>query len=117
MGFTLYPKRKMRKLLNSGEYGEAIAMGKDLEAKYADDHDFMFILGSAYFIVEDHEKALPYFERALELDGDDLETLALKTNTHLALGQKDAAISCINRVLELDPKNDEAITLLEQLEP
>ena len=105
----------MKKLLKDGEYDEAISFGKSLESEYSEDHDFMFIMGSAYFIVEDAEKALPYFEKAFELDNKDVETLTLKTNVHLALQQKDKAIDCCERILELDPKNDEAVDLLEQL--
>ncbi len=114
-GFTLYPKRKMKKLLKDGEYDEAIRFGKSLEEKFADDHDFMFIMGSAFFIADDAEKALPYFERAFELDRKDVETLTLKTNVHLALQQKDAAIDCVNKILEIQPQNDEALVLLEKL--
>ena len=114
-GFALYPKRKMRKLLREGEYTDAIKFGKTIEPKFVDDHDFMFIMGSAYFIVEDAKNAVKYFERALELDNNDTETLMLKTNAHLALGQKDGAISSIDRILELEPKNDEALNLLEKL--
>ena len=42
--------------------------------------------------------------------------LTLKTNVHLALQQKDEAISCCTRILKLNPKNSEAESLLEQLE-
>ena len=111
-----YPKRRLKKLLRDGEYDEAIAFGKSIEPKHSDDHDFMFIMASAYFIVEDPKKALPYFERAVQLDDSDTETLTLKTNVHLALEQKDQAIRCCRRILELEPKNLEAHTLLEKLE-
>ena len=114
-GLFRYPKRKLRKLINKGEYSEAIAFGREIESEYADDHDFMFIMGSAYFIVDDPEKALPYFEKAFRLDPDDIENLTLKTNAHLALQQKDEAIGCCERILELDPRNDEAASLLEKL--
>ena len=112
---ALYPKRKLRRLLKNGEYAKAIELGKSLESKFADDSDFMFIMGSVYFIVNESEKALPYFERSHELNNTDLDTLHLKTNVHLALKQKDAAIQCVEQILELDPKNDEAIILLEDL--
>ena len=114
--YTLYPKRKMKKLLKDGEYDEAIKFGKSLEEKFSDDHDFMFIMGSTYFIVDDAKRALPYFEKAFELDKRDVETLMLKTNVHLALQQKDKAIDCVNRILEIQPKNDEALDLLEELD-
>ncbi len=115
-GLFSHPKRNLKKLIQKGDYLEAIAFGKSIESKHSDDHDFMFIMGSVYSIVEDHEKALPYFEKAFELDESDIENLTLKTNTHLALQQKDEAIDCCKRIIKLDPKNNEAHELLEKLE-
>ena len=111
-----YPKRRLKKLLKEGEYVEAIKFGKSLESKFSDDPDFMFIMGSAYFIVEDTKKALPYFEKAYQLNNNDVEILTLKTNVHLALEQKNEAIDCCKQILKLEPKNSEAQKLLEELE-
>ena len=111
-----YPKRRLKKLIKEGEYAEAIEFGKSLESKFSNDPDFMFIMGGAYFIVEDTKKALPYFEKAVQLDNNDIEILALKTNVHLALKQKDEAIVCCKQILKLEPKNYEAKELLEELE-
>jgi tetratricopeptide (TPR) repeat protein len=111
-----YPKRRLKKLIKEGEYDEAIELGRSLESKYSNDHDFMFIMGSVYFIVEDPKKALPYFEKSFQLDNSDVETLTLKTNVHLALEQKNKAIDCCKRILKLQPKNSEAQELLDELE-
>lgn len=116
VGIFRYPKRKLKKLIRDGEYGEAIEFGKNIEPKFQDDSDFMFIMGSIYFIVDDAEQALPYFEKASGMSPDDVETLTLKTNVHLALHQKDEAIQCCRRVVELQPKNNEARDLLDALE-
>ena len=116
VGLFKHPKRHMKKLLKDGEYVEALEYGKNLESEYTDDHDFMFIMGSIYFIVEDAKKALPYFEKAYQLDKSDVETLTLKTNVHLALQQKDEAIDCCKKIIELQPKNTEAQDLLAELE-
>lgn len=116
VGLFKHPKRHIKKLLRDGEYDEAIAFGKNLESKYSDDHDFMFIMGSAFFIVDDAQKALPYFEKAFQLDSGDIETLILKTNVHLALEQKNKALACCKYIAKLDPKNTEAIKLVEKLE-
>ena len=62
------------------------------------------------------EKALPYFEKAIQLKSNDVETLTLKTNVHLALQQKDEAIKCCKNIIEVDPKNSEAQDLLDELE-
>lgn len=115
-GWFRYPKRKLKKLIREGEYREAISFGRGIEGKFAEDADFMFIMGSVYFIVEDAEKALAYFEKAAGLDPGDVETLQLKTNVHLALGQKDEAIKCCRSILVIQPDNSEARELLDQLE-
>ncbi len=116
VGLFKHPKRRIKKLLRDGEYDEAIAYGKNLESQYSDDHDFMFIMGSAFFIVDDAQRALSYFEKAFRLDNEDVETLSLKTNVHLALGQKDEAVACCKYIVKLEPKNEEAQELLEKLE-
>ena len=111
-----YPKRRLKKLVNEGEYSQALEFGKSLEVKFSDDVDFLFMMGSIYFILEDAPKAISYFERALEIKNDDVETLMLKTNSHLLLQQKDKAIDCCKKILTLDPHNYEAHGLLEKLE-
>ena len=116
VGLFKHPKRHIKKLLRDGEYDEAIAYGKNLESQYSDDPDFMFIMGSAFFIVDDAQRALPYFEKAFELDDGDVEILTLKTNVHLALEQKDEALACCKYIIKLQPKNTEAQDLLEKLE-
>ena len=50
-GLFSYPKRKLRKLINEGEYEQAIELGNDLEEKFSDDPDFLFIMGSMYYIL------------------------------------------------------------------
>ena len=72
-GLFKQPKRKLKKLVRDGEYVDAIAFGKSLEPDYSDDSDFMFIMGSIYFIVDDAKKALPYFEKSFELNPNDAE--------------------------------------------
>ncbi len=111
-----YPKRRLKKLIREGEYVEAIEFGNSLESKHSVDPDFMSIMGGLYVILEDSEKALPYFEKAVQLDNNDAEILKLKTNVHLDLQQKDEAIVCCKRIIELEPKNYQAKELLEELE-
>ena len=116
VSFFNYPKRRLKKLVRDGEYVEALELGHKIESKYVGDANFMFIMGSIYFIVEDPKKALPYFEKAANLKPDDVEALTLKTNVHLALQQKDKAINCCKKILQLEPENYEAHGLLEKLE-
>jgi len=113
---VFYPKRHLRKLINKGEYPEAIEYAKSIESKFEDDYDFWFIVGGIYFILDDAKKALPLFEKALTLKNDDVETLIIKTNAHLFLEQKDEAIECCKRIIQIEPDNYEAQGLLEKLE-
>ena len=115
-GFIIYPKRHLQKLINKGEYTEAIEFAKSIEDKYRDDYDFWFIVGGIYFILEDAKKAIPFFEKSLSLKKDDVETLIIKTNAHLFLEQKDEAIDCCKRIIEIEPDNYEAHGLLEKLQ-
>ena len=111
-----YPKRRLKKLIREGEYVQAIQLVNTLESKFSNDSDFMFITGGLYTILEDPKKALPYYEKAFELDNSDVETLQLKTNVHLALQQKEKAIQCCKQILKLEPKNHRAQELLDELE-
>lgn len=115
-GLIIYPKRHLKKLISKGEYVEAIEFAKSIESKYENDYDFWFIFGGIYFILEEAKKAIPYFEKALALKNDDIETLMMKTNAHLFLKQKDEAIECCKRIIRIEPENYEAHGLLEKLE-
>ena len=116
VGFVIYPKRHLKKLINNGEYIEAIEYAKSIESKFENDYDFWFIFGGIYFILDDAKKAIPYLEKSLELKDDDIETLIIKTNAHLFLEQKDKAIECCKRIIQIEPDNYEAHGLLEKLE-
>ena len=116
IGLFSYPKRHLKKLVSNGDYVEALEFGKSLQEKLSDDYDYLFMMGSIYFILEDAKKAIGYFEKSIELNPNDVETLILKTNAHLSLQQKDEAIDCCKKIIKLDPKNYEAYGLLEQLE-
>ena len=116
VGLVVYPKRHLKKLIENGEYIEAIEYAKSIESKFENDYDFWFIFGGIYFILDDAKKAIPYFEKSLELKDDDVETLIIKTNAHLFLEQKDEAIECCKRVIQIEPDNYEAQGLLEKLE-
>ncbi len=116
VGFVIYPKRHLKKLINKGEYIEAIEYAKSIESKFENDYDFWFIFVGVYFILDDAKKAIPYLEKSLELKDDDIETLIIKTNAHLFLKQKDEAIECCKRIIQIEPDNYEAHGLLEKLE-
>lgn len=114
--FLKYPKRHLKKLFHNGDYIEALEFGKSIESKFLEDSDFHFIMGSIYYTLEDGKKALPYFEKAIAMNAEDIETLMLKTNVHLSLNQKEEAVHCCKEIIKIDPRHLEAKKLLEDLE-
>jgi len=114
-GLVLYPKRYLKKLIKDGEYYDALEFGKSMESKFASDPDYYFIIGSVYYILEDFNKAISLFEKSISLKTDDVEVFMLKTNAHLALKEKDNAIDCVKKILDIDPKHKEASSLFDEL--
>ena len=102
-------------MVQKGEYTEALRYGRSIESKYAEDHDYLFIMGSIYYILDNAQSSLPYFDRAISLQHDDIEALMLKTNAHLTLKQPQEAASCCMHILKLDPGHNEARSLLNEL--
>ena len=117
MGVAIFrfPKRKLRKLVQQGEYVDAIEFGQSIEGRFSNDPDFLFIMGTIYYLVEDASHALAYFDRSLKIKPDDVEPLHLKANIHLHLEQHDEAQECCTRILELDPGHKEAQQILDFL--
>ena len=111
-----YPKRHLRKLVHKGDYIEALEFGKSIESEFNEDHDYLFIMGSIYYILEDAKRAIPYFDKAISLKFDDIEALMLKTNAHLSLQEKDEAIHCCKHILKIESNHKEAQNLLSELE-
>jgi len=101
--------------LHEGEYNEALKFGKSLEEKYSQDPDYLFIMGSAYYILEEAKKALGYFDKVLEINEFDKETLLLKANIHLYQKETEPAIDCCNKIIQVDPKNKQAQAILDHL--
>ena len=126
-GLFNYPKRKLRKLISQGEYEQAIAFGNELEVKFSKDPDFLFIMGSMYYILNDEEKTLHYINRVLEINPYDVETLSLKLRVHQYLAEKednqelkqnelDVVIDCCRKILDVAPDNFEVRDLITELE-
>ena len=102
--------------MNKGEYKEALEFGESIEEKFSDDSDFYFIMGSIYYILEDANNALSYFDKALSLNENDPETLLLKANVHAFLKETEKVKECCNTILKIDPDNIEAKNILKNLE-
>ena len=115
-GLFSYPKRKLRKLINEGEYEKAMEFGNNLEGKFSDDPDFLFIMGSMYYILNEEKKTLRYIDRVLEINEYDVESLSLKLRVHEYLKENDLVINCCKKILKVDPDNFEVRDVLDELE-
>ncbi len=102
--------------MNEGEYKEALEFGESIEEKFSNDSDYYFIMGSIYYIVEDANNALAYFDKALSLNENDPDTLLLKANVHAFLKETEKVKDCCNKSLEIDPDYTDAKNILKNLE-
>ena len=103
-------------MVQRGEYAEALEFGKSIAPEYQEDHDFLFIMGSIYYILDDPRNAISYFDEAISLQHGDIEALMLKTNAHLSLNQPQDAAACCMHILKINPDHIEARSLLKELQ-
>ena len=115
-GLFSYPKRNLRKLIKNGDFKDAIELGNNLEEKYSQDHDFLFIMGSMFYILEDPKMTLHYIDRVLEISEYDVEALSLKLRVHQHLKENDIAIECCKKILSVNSDNYEVKDVLNELE-
>ncbi len=102
--------------MNKGEYKEALEFGESIEEKFSNDSDYYFIMGSIYYILEDANNALAYFDKALSLNENDPDTLLLKANVHAFLKETEKVKDCCYKILEIDPDYTDAKNILKNLE-
>jgi glycosyltransferase involved in cell wall biosynthesis/tetratricopeptide (TPR) repeat protein len=73
-------------------------------------------LGDFYYVEQGQiEKALRKYVQALTLNPEDVETLLITGQLCLSIDRPEDARVFLNRVLEIEPWNDQAGTLLDQL--
>ncbi len=118
VGLFNNPKRKMRKLVDDGDYEGALELGHSLEneKKYQHDEQLLFIIGSVYYILGDADNSLKYLDKSLEINSYDTEALLLKANVHMHLKEKETAIDCCRKILVIDEENWQVKDLLSDLE-
>lgn len=106
-------KRKtLRRLVRQKKYDLALDAAKDILRTIPHDHDVNFIAGGIYHMQRRYSRAIPCFERSLEIGQYDIEVLLLKTDSHDKLGERGYCRACCQKILEIDPKNQAALDLL-----
>ena len=92
---------------------------KSIEQEEATGGNFDTV-GEGYFMLEDFEMALSFFSNAVEIDieNDDFRAdhVMNKVNTLLNLNKTSEAKEELNYLLEKDPNNEEANSLLESID-
>jgi len=116
VGLFIFPKRRLRKLVEEGDYNEALKLGKSLEEKHSKDSDVPFIIASIYYLLGDAKNTLLHLEKVLEIKENDVEALLMKANLHLYLKEQDLVLNCCDKISSIDPHNKELQKILEQLE-
>ena len=111
-----YPKRKLRKLIKDGEFEDAITLGNSMEEKYQYDPDFIIIMASIFYNLQDPKKTLQYVNRVLEINEYDTDALGLKLRVHQYLKENSKVIECCKKILEVDSDAYDVKTILSELE-
>ena len=116
VGLFIFPKRRLRKLVEEGDYNEALKLGKSLEEKHPKDYDLFFMIASIYYLLGDAKNTMLHLEKVLSIKENDLESLLMKANLHLYLKEQNLVLDCCEKISKIDPHNKELQEILEQLE-
>ena len=76
------------------------------------DVDFMVYKGGQYLKMFNYEEAITFFDKALELEPNNVEALYQKANAFSALEKYNEAIQHYEKVLNIDQENQNAIIRL-----
>jgi len=116
VGLFIFPKRRLRKLVEEGDYNEALKLGKILEEKHPKDYDLFFIIASIYYLLGDAKNTMLHLEKVLSIKENDVEALLMKANLHLYLKEQNLVLDCCEKISKIDPHNKELEEILEQIE-
>ncbi len=61
--------------------------------------------GFVYDVLDEHEKALIWFEKTLSIDPNNVQALKLKGDSLLELERYNEAIKTLYKALKVDPNN------------
>lgn len=105
------------------EYGEAYLNNKQYEdalvhfnrAEELGNNTAIIYKGLAYFNLGKYTEAIAEFDKAITVNNEYYVTYLLRGSSKQALGDRDGAIADYEKVLELDPGNEDATKSLEVL--
>ena len=70
--------------------------------------------GFVYDVLDEHEKALIWFEKTLSIDPNNVQALKLKGDSLLELERYNETIKTLYAALKVDPNNKEVLELLQK---
>jgi len=98
---------------------DVIAAAETVWAHYfplGEEFDLANQIATLFYAMDDYPRALIYFQRSTEIYGEDTGTLYNMAACLHLLGENEEAAGLLQRVLELEPGNAEAASLLAQLD-
>ena len=98
-----------------GRYAEAIAQfAKALELQGENANAMAYLnVGNTYYDMREHEKAIPYFQKAVELNPNHANPHLLLGLSYRALKRGDQAMVYFKKTLELEPNHPQAVQIRE----
>ena len=109
--------KEFKSLAKAKRYDEALRCGSEYIRKVGDHHqDLFFTMGAICFVQKRYAAAISYFDRALEIGSYDVDSLVLKAKSHMIRREGGEAARCCKRIQEVDPDNEDAGRMLEELE-
>ena len=107
--------KQIKKLVKEKKYSDALKSGTEYLKKTPNHHDVLFIVGGIYYMKNNLNTAISYFDKSLEIGSHDIDVLLLKAYSHQKLGENKQAIQCCETIMEIDPKNKSVTELLDQI--
>lgn len=97
---------------NQGKIEQSIAVIKLALLRNPNSADYYLYLGSFYEELERYDEALAAIEHGISLDGENYRLFFRKGVVHDKIGDRQAAIEAMKRVLQLNPKDVETLNYL-----
>jgi tetratricopeptide (TPR) repeat protein len=104
-------------LQSKGEFESALRDYVQVVSLVPDHESAYLAMGTAYFSVGSYERAVASLDKAIELNGAEPTYFLLRGLSNREAGKADKAIADLNEALRLDPKNEQATALLDEMQP
>jgi hypothetical protein len=115
---------QLRDRLTSASRSERLAWSEALERVWSmyylvdrEEGDVAFAVGTMLMRLGDWQQATAFLQRSRSVWGDDCNTLCNLAVCHARLGDKVAAVACVDRALEVTPHHEGAARLRRDLVP